>query len=104
MNHADWQAKYRKMKVLCDRIHALQHARMVKVCREAGLDSSLLGIHPHNAWCAYQAGKPWPDVDYDKVRLLRYLERRSYIPNRILANWDARVRNMPIPYPHPKEV
>lgn len=89
----EWQERYRKMSAIVDRIYAMKHQRMVKLCKEAGLDSSIMGIHIHNAWVARETGKPWPGVNYSKVRLLRRLEQ-DWRPSRILDAWDKRVRGI----------
>lgn len=52
-------------------------------CNAAGLDGSLLGIHPHNAMVSAHYGKPWPGVDYSLVRKTLWLIERSYEPHRI---------------------
>jgi hypothetical protein len=43
------------------------------LCYEAGLDGSLLGIHPHNAMVSLHYGEPWPEVDYKKCRKVIWL-------------------------------
>lgn len=67
--------RYSELKARADRVSRMVTERMKKLCREAGLDPSLLGIHPHNAMCSFEHGKPWPDVDYSKVRKILWLER-----------------------------
>ena len=38
----------------------------------------LLGIHPHNAMLDYQAGKPWPGVDYVKVEEIQRIIHEEF--------------------------
>ena len=77
-----------------DRANRITEARLErarKACKEAGLDSGLLGIHPHNAMIDYEAGRPWKGIDYSKVRLCVRLLEMSYQPNRILDRWSKRM-------------
>jgi hypothetical protein len=82
---------YRRMRDAADRVSRMIHDRAREACREAGLDPNLLGIHPHNAMCAYHAGKPWPEVNYSKVRLTQRLERLAWEPSRIVDQWYRRI-------------
>lgn len=64
--------------------------------RRAGLSPDLLGIHPHNAWCSYQDGRPWPEVDYTLVRRILWLvNEKQFEPtrlaDRIISRLIARV-------------
>jgi hypothetical protein len=90
-DHATWTAKYRKMRDISDRIDRMRYERKRTLCAEAGLDPNLLGIQPHNAMISADAGKPWPEVDYSKVRALLRVERMPS-PSEILSRWDRRVR------------
>jgi hypothetical protein len=92
MELAEWQAKYGKMQAIADRIRWYRNDRARKACEEAGLDPTLLGIHPHNAMCAYRSGKPWKGIDYSKVRLCLRELSREFEGYDILRKWDARVR------------
>lgn len=92
MTHSDWKTRYTKYREIAERICRMRTARARTACREAGLDPTLLGIHPHNAMIDFRAGKPWPGVDYSKVRLcLRLLDRLDE-GARIVDRWDDRVR------------
>ena len=51
--------------------------------KSAGLDPTLLGIHPHNAKVGQSSGKPWAGVDYDFVDFAQFLVRLSWLPGRI---------------------
>ena len=93
MNHHEWKTKYTKYHAMAARIVQSRYARAEALCKEAGLSPSLLGVHPHNALMSYKAGKPWPNVDYSKVReCIRVMDSMSE-PGRILAKWDRRVRS-----------
>ena len=61
--------------------------RAKKACAEAGLDADLMGIHPYNAIVSLAQGKPWPNVDYLKVRECIRLIELSWEPNRIVERW-----------------
>jgi hypothetical protein len=84
-------SRYQETANRADRISKAILDRARKACREAGLDPALLGIHPHNAMCSFQDGKPWPGVDYQKVRLCIHLINKSYEPSRILDAWTKRI-------------
>ena len=92
MEHKEWVAKYGRMRDIADRIAKMRVARLRRISVEAGLDPQLLGIHPHNAWLAFEAGEPWAGVNYSKVRLIRRLQASEFTPSRIIAAWDKRVR------------
>jgi len=80
------------MREIAERITEMRLRRLRKLVEQAGLDPHYLGIHLHNAWAAYQTGKPWKGVDYSLVRKARALERSLSEPDRILEKWDRRVR------------
>lgn len=91
MDHNEWCIRYRRMQAIADRVAASRIRRARRLCKAAGLDPSLLGIHPHNAMCSLEAGKPWPGVNYSKVRAcMRLLNMPS--PSQIVHRWDVRVR------------
>ena len=87
----EFTARYMAARARRERIDAMIYNRMYRLTAEAGLDPSLLGIHPHNAMCAYRDGRPWPGVDYAKVRKVLWLEKRRYHPYRILADYYTRM-------------
>ena len=70
---------YRDLANRCEAYANSVRNRARKLCAEAGLDPNLLGIHPHNAMVSLHYGKPWPNVDYAKVRKVQWLinERQS---------------------------
>lgn len=91
MTHEQWKARYTKLREIAEHITAMRLARARKACQQAGLDPSLLGIHPHNAMLSFKAGKPWPEVNYSKARLcLRILGQES--ASTIVSRWDRKVR------------
>ena len=85
-----WQTFARSVDVRADRVarQIMESAR--KATREAGLDAGIIGIHLHNAWCAFEAGQPWPEVNYRKVRLARRLVERSFKPHQIASRVTGR--------------
>lgn len=66
---------YGKLRDRADNHRKMVTERMRKLCAEAGLDSQYIGLHPHNAMVAYNAGRPWKGVNYSKVRKILWLER-----------------------------
>lgn len=86
-----WQAKYSQARSIAERIDKLVWHRMRKLCQEAGLDPNLLGIHPHNAMCSYKAGRPWPNVDYSKVRKIFWLAPRQFAGYRLADKLADRI-------------
>lgn len=83
MGIREWQAFACTVRGRAESVSNSMLARARKACRDAGLDPNLLGIHPHNAMCGYQAGKPWPGVDYSKVRLCLRLIEESWGASRL---------------------
>lgn len=68
---------YNELKNRCYAIARMRNNHARQLCKEAGLDPALLGIHPHNAMVSFSYGKPWPNVNYSKVRAcLRELDRQ----------------------------
>jgi hypothetical protein len=65
--------RYQQLKQRVTNYEAMVRERAKRACSEAGLDPSLLGIHPHNAMVSLHYGQPWPGVDYKKVRLCLWL-------------------------------
>jgi len=91
--YEEWREKYSKMRDMAERILTMRIERARRVCRDAGLDPGLLGIHPHNAMMSFKSGHPWPEANYSKVRLcLRILNMES--PHEIIHRWDKRIRGV----------
>lgn len=91
MTFQEWKAKYARYSEIAHRIRVMRNQRARQVCRDAGLDPNLLGIHPHNAMCGWHAGRPWPGVDYSKVRLCMRLLNSEFDAHRIVDEWTNRV-------------
>ena len=85
-----WQERARKVTDCANRTRDMIIQRAKAECAAAGLSSDLLGIHPHNAMCSYNAGKPWPGVDYAKVRRTLWLIRKAWEPGRKADAINAR--------------
>lgn len=84
MRFEDFKLRAHAIRDRADKLNAsvLDEARRLSV--QAGLDPNLLGIHPHNAMCAYEAGKPWPGVDYALVRRIEWLlKEKQWEPVRL---------------------
>ena len=92
MLHTEWTKRYSHMRAIADRINSMRHERAKRLCREAGLDDGLLGIHPHNAMVSFHCGKPWSGVNYSKVRACIRMLDLQFEPYRIVKRWDERVR------------
>lgn len=90
----EWRRRYRKLQDIADRVAAYRTKRARKACADAGLDPNLLGIHPHNAMVSLEYGKPWPGIDYSKVRLCLRIQRQTFEGSRIVERWDKRVRGI----------
>jgi len=88
---------YSRMRETADRVSKLRFDRARQACKDAGLDPGLLGIHPHNAMCAYESGQPWKGVDYSKVRLSLRLQTLAFEPMRVLERWYHNLPSERIP-------
>lgn len=83
--------RYAELCARAERTAQMIIKRAREVSKEAGLDPSLLGIHPHNAMCSLHYGKPWPGIDYSKVRKCLWLIQKSYEPSAILSRLYKRI-------------
>jgi hypothetical protein len=84
--------RYSELRERAERIVKMRLAHARKLCASSGLDANLLGIHPHNAMIDYRAGRPWPGIDYSKVRAcMRELEH-EFDAMRVLDKFVARLR------------
>ena len=92
-DRAAWLAKLNRYSDIARRIASMRNDRARELCRRAGLSPDLLGIHPHNAMCGYNAGQPWPNVDYKLVRQCLRLLRLQWQADEIVAKWYHRTRN-----------
>jgi len=83
--------RYARLASRVDAYSKSVNARARKLCAEAGLDPSLLGIHPHNAMVSLHYGKPWPGVNYSKVRkVLWLLNERQWLASDLLRSYCDR--------------
>ncbi len=94
MTHNEWKAKHARLSGIADRVSEYRRLRAKRLCFEAGLDPGLLGIHPHNAMVSRHYGKPWPGVNYSKVRACVRVIESMYVPSSIVTRWDRRVRGL----------
>ena len=100
MDKAQWQANLREWQRLygaahqrAERIAQMRNDRARRACAEAGLSPDLLGIHPHNAMCDFRSGRPWPGVNYSKVRFCLRLCNLQWEGFRILERYNTRIWN-----------
>lgn len=91
MTHTEWKLRYRLYRSIADSIYVSRIERAREACRLAGLDPNLLGIHPHNAMCAYTQGQSWQDVNYHYVRLCLRMLKSATEGHRIVDRWLNRV-------------
>lgn len=92
VNQDEWIVRYLRLKAIESRIETRLHYRAKRLCEEAGLDDSLLGIHPHNASVARNTGNPWPNVDYAKVDQCLEALSHQYDYSRYMSQWDHEIR------------
>lgn len=83
------QAIDARAKRLADRIIA--DAR--RTARAAGLSPEMPFLHAHNAMCSFEAGKPWPEVNYSLARKVLWLEQKSFEPSRLASALYKRAFN-----------
>lgn len=91
MNFQEWQTKTRRADAIAERTSKMIIERARKACIAAGLSGDLLGIHPHNAMCSFNVGKPWPNIDYSLVRKSLYLQKKSFEPGDIARKLSKRI-------------
>ena len=87
----DRRYNYNALYRVAERIDQARRANARRLAREAGLDPQLLGIHPHNAMCAFHDGKPWPEVNYSKCRACIREMDRAFEGHRILDRMYRRL-------------
>jgi len=90
----EWRERYALLTAIAKRVQESRNNRARRLCAEAGLDSSLLGIHPHNAMVSFRYGKPWKGINYSKVRACMRELNREFEASAIVTRWDRRVRNI----------
>lgn len=87
-------AEYRALKARAARSRILKMARVRRLAAAAGIDPGMPFMHASNALCGLEHGRPWPHVDYSKVRLVLRLERDVFAAERIVDRLASR-RGMP---------
>lgn len=93
ITHDEWRRRYILRRKVAETIQLRCEARARKLCKEAGLDPTLLGIHPHNATASRDAGQPWSGIDYAKVDACMDELRHAYDFFRDnLESWHQEVR------------
>lgn len=90
MKLQEWQTLSRSLYARADALTSQIVSRARNVAYQAGLDPSCPFLHAHNALVSREYGKPWPEVDYDKARLVLHLEQKSFEPHRIADRVSAR--------------
>lgn len=73
-----------------ERVSQMILNRARRACKDAGLDPTLLGIHPHNAMVSFEQGKPWKGINYSLVRRCLWLQRKSWVPSEIASKISDR--------------
>ena len=81
---------YARAKASAERIRQSRSRRAKEACTLAGLDSSIIGIHVHNALCGLRQGRPWKGIDYHYARKARWLMDREWDGYRILERYCAK--------------
>lgn len=94
ISHSEWVKRYQTRKGLANHIANRRNNRARRLCTESGLDPNLLGIHPHNAMVAMEAGHPWEGVDYDLVKACQDELRNEFDPHKAVSEWDQSVRGV----------
>lgn len=89
-----WRDRACAIRNRADRVSRAIVDRARRVAREAGTSPDYVFSHAHNAMVCFESGRPWPGVDYSKVRLILRLERLSWIPggiaDRVIQRaWDS---------------
>jgi len=90
MTFQEWQGFAQSVNARANRVEAMILEDARRTCRAAGLDSNLLGIHPHNAMASFNSGHPWPEVNYSLCRKTLWLIEKSFEPHRIADRVIAR--------------
>lgn len=93
MSLQQWRERYRSLLVAANSAREIARDEARHLCAEAGLDPTLLGIHPHNAMVALHYGQPWPGIDYGKVRRCMFMLRVQFMPDTVVRAWDRTYRS-----------
>ncbi len=83
---------YDELMQRAENISQMVNDRCQKLAREAEIDPTIWPLHAHNALVALHQGKPWPGVDYAKVKRIKYLEQhRIHKGYEIVRRYFSRV-------------
>jgi hypothetical protein len=83
-------AEYRALKARAARSRMSKMARVRRLAAAAGIDPGMPFMHASNAMCGVEHGRPWPNVDYSKVRLVLRLERDVFAADHIVDRLASR--------------
>jgi hypothetical protein len=95
LTNDEWSRNYTMLKHYADMMSGIMKDLARKISGDAGLDPTLLGVHPHNAMCAYAGGQPWPNVDYNRVMVVMDLLNHQFDAQRTVDAFDKAVRLNP---------
>jgi hypothetical protein len=77
---------YATLRRRADQYHDLVLARIRQLCSEGGLPGDASGAEYRRAMAACERGRPWPGVDYQKIRKALWLRRhRLWAAHMLLA-------------------
>lgn len=88
----EWEVAYTALKEHATAMCRIMNDVARRISGDAGLDPSLLGLHPYNAMANKEAGTPWEGVDYNRVRVVLDLLRDEFLPLRAADAFDKAVR------------
>ena len=83
MRFTEWQVYAQSIDARAESLSRSIVERARKAAGEAGLDPSMPFLHARNAIVSRDYGKPWPEVNYSKARLVLKLEKDSWVPSRL---------------------
>lgn len=86
---AAFQTKLQRANAMRGRIYAMRHRRIANALQEAHLPMMVNAAH--NAMLAYESGKPWPEVNYSKLRLALRLMHDEFKAGEICERFSARL-------------
>lgn len=91
----EWRLHYGRIKGFATAMESEIRRVAQRITEDAGLDPNLLGIHPNNAMCGLEYGKPWPDVDYNRVQVVLDLLRMMHAGHEVAEKFDDVIRGEP---------
>jgi len=81
---------YQEARAWCTSYEKLAWSLAQEACRKAGLDSSMPGLHTHNAIVSENRGQPWPGVDYHQAHIAHDLLQMRWEPYHAVDAWAKR--------------